>query len=575
MAVFVNNNQDKKDKEQTENQDTLSSGNSLGSSSSTSSQISAPAAPQKGSGRFTNLQQYLNANKAGGQELVGGIGNKIQKDIDPAKTDSQKANEEIKKNLQSSNDTLAKGQGNLNDLKTINQNIKSNTGADKYNNNADLGIQSFTSNPNYNDFKNIQSGGGVNENLLNFNQSQFANAANNYYDVANTSKDKIGTETGRFDLLKNTYGGNVNPQYSTGLQRLDQALLQRADLGGLKSNLAQEVNNAKELGALSGTTGRDVGNVIAGEQNLIGNIGDAATANEDDYIKMLSSYVPKINELRDADWTKLSNQLKNTAASANSIQIDDPYLQKATPKTAAASTNPNDYLDSASLAKLGITTPTRVYNALNGLTNADVATKGRSATGYQDVASQNDVNNYNSLASILGLDSDNKRLTEANNLGNAWDSRTDAGSLTNRVSDAAKQFEADAKAKTQYKVLPRANTISSAPVGYVSGLYGGYGGQNFMDALNDKGIAAGVGSGSKDDILTPSFDTDLLKFVREKGYGNILAPTGGIKNTANNLDQYIKQGTVDRPGKAGSLYDTSIDDQLRQAYQNLIDQYKV
>lgn len=403
MAVFQDKNKDKDVQ-----------GSQLGPSSaftpapSNQPQQLTPEQSQ-GSGRFTNLQQYLNANKGSGQKLASGIGSNIQKQIDPAKKDSQEYGSKVAQGIQSAQQNLQLGSEGLGQLKNIGTNIQNNTGGDNYGKDNDLGIESFTSNPNYNQFKGIQVGQGVNENQLNAYQQTLSNAANQYGNVTNSALNNLGSEGGRFQLLKDTYGGNANPGYNRGQQRLDQLFLKQDGIGGLTKQVGQEAQSADQLNKQASQSGQQVGNVINSEQQLIGDINSQAGSNEDNYVKMLESYIPKVNESRGAEYQSLEDAIKNKGQGLTGDQ----------------------------LSQLGVTGPTRAYNLFNTLNGAsDIATKGADAQTYQDVANQKNVDQYSALANILGMKPEQQRLTEASKLGNAIQSRTDDGSLTNRLKGA-------------------------------------------------------------------------------------------------------------------------------------------
>src|SRR5690606_38327021 len=196
--------------------------------------VASQTAPQtqqqqpKGSGRFTNLQQYLQANQGAGQELGGRIGQKIQKDISEQGQKAQDYYSQVREGVQQGQQVAQAGSGYLQQLQNIGQNIQAATSTPEqgqYGQQHQFGIEEFVQQPGFNQFQDIQAGRAINENLLRQQQQNLGQASQGYLGTAQDYLGSLGTESGRFNLLKQTFGGNINPQYTTGQQRLDQMLL--------------------------------------------------------------------------------------------------------------------------------------------------------------------------------------------------------------------------------------------------------------------------------------------------------------------------------------------------------------
>lgn len=498
MATIFNRQNDEKDQEK-QGQTTPQSNINAGGSTPASNLTGNANTSRQGSGRFTNLQSYLKANQGGGQQLASGISNRINKDINPQKTQSEQYNEKVAQGVQQSKDTLGQGQQNLSQLQQIGQNIQGQTGADKYGQQADLGIEAFTQDPNYNRFKDIQAGTAINENELNLNQQILSNAANLYAQKAQGYSDQVGTEGGRFDLLKQTYGGNVNPQYTKGQQRLDQLFLARQGLGDLKSQLSEDVQSAQGLVKGARASGQDINTIEAAERGLIGDINTQSMSNEDAYIKMLESYVPEINRLREEQFQDVNRTIQAVGQGFGPAGS----FQKATPN--AGNVNYDILRD------LGLSGSQQVYNVFNNLQAEDVASRGKQAQDYRDAATETDVNRYNALAQIAGIADPNKRLTQAADLGKAWEARTGDASLQSRIDSAAKSFQNFASGQDYNRAWSGGKKSFANVSGNLANLLAG----GNISAHEKRGAA-------QSSILADQIAKQALQDLASQGYGNVL-----------------------------------------------------
>ena len=535
MALF---NQDQNDKDK-QNQ---MAGSQLGPANNSASNVNNQPSQltpqqQQGSGSFTNLKQYLNANKTGGQQLTSGIGSNIQKQIDPEKKQSEDYNAKVAQGIQQAQGALQTGGNYLNTLKGIDTNVKNNTDtapnqdgtvtASNYGNNKDLGVQALANDPNFNQYQQIQAGNGINENQLNLNQQNYSNAANQYANTANTALQNLGTEGGRFQLLQQAFGGVGNPNYNTGQQRLDQLFLKQADTSGLKNQVAAEAQNANQLVKNALQTGKDTSNVTGAESQLVSDLNNQANTTTQDYVNMLNSYIPGVNNQRQAAWDSLNTALQNGTGSA---------------------------LTADQIKNLGITAPTRAYDVFNTINQAgDVATQGAKATSAQDVATQANANDYNVLAKILGLSDSSKAINGASTLGNAYDARTDSGSLTNRIADRANNFNTQAQNQVQLNE-PLQDPLHTT---YQQLLDNGYGGHVMYN------------SGSPNYEGAKVYDQALADFIRNNKAGTVITPTGVTDAFGNYSDSSAGTGNWTGLG-GGQRYNPIADDILNNALNNLL-----
>lgn len=403
----------------------LTGANQTGGMTATATNTPAPPKP-KGSGRFTNLQKYLDANKLGGQQIASGIGQNIQGDLSQQKQQSQDYYSNIGQSIQQAKNVAQQGGQFLQNLQGIGQNIQQATGAENFNNRPqNFGIDQFVQSPDFNQFQNIQAGRGIDERLLQSQQADLSGAAQNYLGSSTDALNQLSTEGGRFGLLKDTFGGNINPQYSTGQQRLDQLFLARQGLQPLQQDVRQDVKAARDLVRQAGQTGATIGNIAGQEQQLMQDINQQSLANQQAYLDMLDSYVPEINQQRQAEWQGLEDALAS-------------YRQPSGDSVGTQVVRPG--LSTDQLQRLGVDREYGAFDVLENLTGAsDVATRGRDAQGFQDVATDMDVNKYTALAQIAGVDP--TRLTQAADLGDAYTAREGDANLANRLQSAQQIFD--------------------------------------------------------------------------------------------------------------------------------------
>lgn len=410
-----------------------------------------PQQRRQGSGRFTNIQQYLGANRGAGQQLAQGIGTQVQKQLNPVKKETETQASAVREGIQSAQNTLNTGQNQLGQLRQIGQTIQGNQGASGLDNQNNLGIQEFRNDPNFSQFQNIQAGQAINEGALNVQQQALNASANQLNRIAQQKAGLAGTEGGRFDLLRQTFGGNVNPQYTQGQQRLDQLFLQRQGAGDLRQQLNQNVDTSRGLQAQGLAARQDVNRVTAAEQGLVSDIGTQARQNEQDFIKMLDSFMPEVNRRREQEFTDLGQRLANMRSdrinlakqgSMGPAMTRDQALSSQRPGDVGFAAQQNTGLTADDLKLLGVTSPVQTFNVFDELQGVDdVAARGRTAQSFQDVARDRDVADYGALADIMGLSDGERRLTQAGDLGAAVLARDGDANLMNRFQSAARSFD--------------------------------------------------------------------------------------------------------------------------------------
>lgn len=379
-----------------------------------------------GSGRFTNLNNYLNANQGATDRLYQGIGNKIETTAQPEKDKAQTSATAVRDGIQNANTNLDRGQGYYNQMQG-----------------PAFNAQDFVSDQNrLTDYAKFQNGQAVDVNNLNNLNSNAQTDAMGVQDNYNQRAQQVGNEEGRFGLLKETFGQN-QPSYSSGQQRLDNLFLQAGDGNGgkvaaLQGDVRNDVNQAtNQLGQLTGQATNDITNVGTNQTGLANNLSTLSNANESGFVDNLTGQVAGLNDARHAQ-----------------VAADRTDLTKLVGRQGGTSDQ--------FLSDVGLDRGQRTYGAFDGLTNLEqLANIGRDATGAQDVATQADANQYDALAKLAfgkvdpngqyTMDDAQKKINGASTLDPAVAAILGANGTStgkNMITDAGNLFNQYAKDTT-------------------------------------------------------------------------------------------------------------------------------
>lgn len=391
-----------------------------------------PDKKPQGSGRFTNLQKYIQANQGAGQQIAGQVGKGVKEELGKEHREAGEYYKNLGTAISGANKVAKEGHKYQQTLDQIGQNIKGagykkDGGTVDAQRGADLGISQITGDQDkFRQFQDIQAGRGIDERLLGLRQQQAARESGQYLDAARGAEESLGSESGRFQLLRKTFGGAARPGYSTGQQRLDQALLSQSGLGDLRKQVGGDVRSATEQNRLSTAAAGDVGRLASQEQGLMRDINTSAAANESSYMDMLNSYVDPIQAARDAQWTSLDDAAKS-------------YIRPGEGQVGSMALRPG--FNAEQMANLGVDRGQGVYNVFDSVTGAgDIAKKGTTARSAQDIASQSDVDRYSALAQMMGANPA-ANISQAGDLGAAYGKRGDEFDLQNRMSAAQRGFD--------------------------------------------------------------------------------------------------------------------------------------
>lgn len=426
----------------------------------------APTSSQlQGSGRFTNLSKYLNANQEGGQRVAGAIGSNIEGNLNNQQNQSNSYYTQLGNAISNANQQAQTGSDYQKQLQGIGQNIQQNTltapspatnttptvgststptpglsAADQATFNArQAGQQNFDPLSNFatgqgqslNNYQQFLQGNAINTNALNNQQQQYGNSVNAYNQAAQQAQQNLGSEQGRYQLLQNIVGKSA-PNYSSSMQGLDQALLARSGgLQGIQSNVQQQLNQAQQAQSNVANQAQQTQAAIEQAKSLQSGLGQQSTANQQAYLKMLQSYIDPTNQQRTQQFNDLTGALNSYGSGGASTAANPSHAG----------------LTAQQMADLGVTADQGVYNTLNpnaGGHSADFfVSKGAQAQNTQDVANAQDVARYKALTQMMNPNSTeamNPTLSQASTLGQYFNNAANGNDLASQLKTADTNF---------------------------------------------------------------------------------------------------------------------------------------
>jgi len=364
MATIQQNNEEENEQGQTP---ILGSG-SPAPSGGASSVDNAPGTQRKGSGRFTNLQKYLQANEGSGERLAGGIQKQAESKASNIRQGIESQASGIREGIQSEQQRLQSQPGYLEQIQTQG------------------GAQQIAGDENQlQQFQQLRQGQHSGQDLGQQAQNiygQYQQGIGELQDITN----QAGTEEGRFNLLRQAYG---TPQYGMGQRRLDQLFLQadkQDPLRDLRQSLGQQASEAETgLGQFQG----EIDPAISG-------IGQQA----DEYSQQLNQF------LMGGAGEGLEDNLYQRGI--GDIESDlESRLGQFTDQQRAASQSLQQALESGTytpeqMQQLGLQTGQTSY----GLTGADLGQYigAQQLANLSQIASPEDIQRYQALSTLRGQD---------------------------------------------------------------------------------------------------------------------------------------------------------------------------
>lgn len=400
----MDNNQDN-DQNQQNPQNSLLTGTGGG----TASPMSNPAqANRQGSGRFTNMQKYVQANQQGAQNLAQRVGTGIQNQLNAKEKDVSQASNKVKQDIDTGNQAVQTAQGQQKELANIGEGFKAGSGFSALS--ADRGqfgqaqeqLKSFATNPNYGAFKTFQSGNAIDEQGLNTAQQNAAQNAQNYQNLFKQRQQQIGTGTGREQALSEFVGGQgqaVRPAYSTGQRKLDQLVMgQNAQalqslidrVGGNQANVAQALSGVEQNATnLSGLT--------QAEQDTINAINQSAKAAQGNFQGAFDqNKVNEVNTKRNDEYNKLRDEFLSGYISqdtASKLGLNQIAQEQAADRQNIGLSQLSGTLDTLGAMDYLKNNPGELNNYIS---------KQQAALSGADIVNQNDISTDKLLADIAG-----------------------------------------------------------------------------------------------------------------------------------------------------------------------------
>lgn len=426
---------------------------------------SSGSQPTQGSGRFTNLKNYIGANQGAGDRLAQGISKNIGQQTSENKNKADTQASAVRDGIQSAQGKLGTGTEYKNQLEGPNFNAE----------------QFVTDKDKLNEFGQFRTGTAIDQQGLKNSLGNAQQAGLGYQNQLQGIDQQVGTEQGRFGLLKDTFAGKstyANP-YSGGQQRLDQLFLQSGggnQIHNLQSSVRSDLNLAnKNLAQVDqyGNQITGVGGIAEQAKTLAGDLQGKTNKLETGYITGLEGQVAGVNQSRADEQNKYRKFIKDFAEQ-NNINKD---LSSGTPGSKSGILEKQQVinpLDTDLLAKLGLGIGQNTYGVLNDkdFTANQVLNLGPMANSYSDIATQGNVNYYSALAKLAGMDG-----SKLNSVGSLVDPAT--GQLNSaasfkqgelglsgriesaRVADEAKKAQAarDAAAAASQAVADESNRV--------------------------------------------------------------------------------------------------------------------
>lgn len=501
MATLINKPLEEKDQSNAQSAPTALSGPSAPS-------LAAPATPQQkaSSGRFTNVQSYLNANKGAGQKIANVVGSTVQKDITSAGKQVTDEASKISSNIGAEKERLAKASGFQSQLGTLGE-----------------GAQAIASDTQkLSDFQKLYT----NQNMSQQQQqalNEQAAAAQSTLQKAQQGAQALGTESGRMSALQRVL---QRPSYTQGQRTLDQLMFQ--------------VGGAKQVAAQQGQFGQQIAGMQKTQEQQVQDLAKQLEANKTSEIeaeKLLRGALTGAT----GGFEQAQTQ-ESIAKSAENARLNSLYQQYIMGNTEGIADTDLQTIKQSLGDKSGIKT----YGVTQGDAYQKYLQQGRTNLTTQDVVDAQDLARFQALAT---LGSGQSKYTQAGDMGPASGIKADM-----LASDAAKARD---------ELLKGLGGIGSLTAGTRPGDYYGSGSvsqvtvggdqflRNALEAIENKqasdfGTVSSVGN-----INLPSdFGGIRARSEANQRAGTILTPgSQGYGEGVNNTRHLAGQGlSIDESG---------------------------
>ncbi len=598
-----NNNNDDQNEQQSQANNPVTmagSGKAQPSSSGRVAGFSSGQPQQAGSGRFTNLSKYMSANQGAGERIGSQIQGQVNRNVDTKTSNISEQNQKVRQGIDQGRAQLNQGNqfneqlGNINKGLSSFNNMEDRAGFDAANQQA----QQFAQAPNFNQFQNIQAGQGVDEDMLNQGQGQAQVAGQDLSKFTGDNISRIGTEQGRYELLKNRFAP-AGRSYAAGNARLDQALLQNAPgnvVGQMRNQFVNQNQASSALNNAIGLQGQDVSKTVADEVSLLSNLDTVTKSNQDIFNEKLGQKgnIDFINKLREDKYNEYVNQLKSGNIGQDlSQQLGLSSLNTYVPGQAGTvGTGPvarsagmsADAVRAARAAGQEPGFPVSVdprqivgYNTNLAQNAENYLKRGQSAQNMQDITTDDDFAAYQALANIAKRDTG--KLSGASQLDKAVQAK--ANSEGRNLSDviaqsdkafrdafAGKNFSSYAMGRTgaddkgnflENSFNSAVNSITRAPQNLVDGLRGVLRGssEEFLSAVGNQLTDVG-------NISTGGTGGAAIDDLKLNNLSNSAAIQNLVQNdTGSMFNEFTAANNRDQGGQGTGAAFTNIDDYIK------------
>lgn len=354
---------------------------------------SAPGA--QGSGRFTNLQKYMDANKGASDTLGARANNTLNRGFNQEQTKVSDANSKIAEAYGQGRNTIdTQGTQYKNQLGQIGQNLGTFQTFDNRGQFDQAGqqAQALTQDQAYG---NLSQGNAVDQAALTAQQQAAAAQAQGLLGTAQTNLQNIQTDQGRNNLFSQV----LQPKqgYSSGQRSFDKLFLGGA-LGGIQQNLQGKQTLANQILKDTNLQGTNVNTLIGDEATLLGDLNKQAVTNQDLFNTKLNTQgnIDYVNQMRNKRYQDIMTGLQSGTVSsdvADQLGLSglDTYINNNQAAPAGQTQAQKNLVGTYNILK----DPTALNNYF---------TQGRNASSFQDIVGQSDYDAYKALQSLSGRD---------------------------------------------------------------------------------------------------------------------------------------------------------------------------
>lgn len=492
----------------------MSFSGSTQSQSPSQSRIASSQSGQQGSGsgRFVNLQQYMSANQGSGERLASGIGGRLNQERQQLQSTAEKTGQAITAQKQTTENLVNKGQSFKEQLEK-----------------GDFNPSNIAQTPTQlGEFTSIRTGSAIPSDFTAKAQAA-TNAQMNLQNKLNENLTNLKTDSGRFGLLKQAFGG-LGGNYGIGKQKLDELFLQTSGQRGLtdlQKQVGQQLGTQKQIEQkIAGDIGATSQN-IANIQNLGSTLQSLATGGESKFMQAGEGRVAGINQSIDQEVAKAQKAFNIlTGKESGDLALGD-------------------------LMKLGLQSGQQTWGLLGPGSQFTLEQAydidPRRAGSFKDIATQADINRAADWSKLTGGPA---QLTNLGQLINPSTGKFDSSEFIKGKTTIADQLAAKQK---EYNDILSQTAITGSSADWNPGLELLYGDRYSNTVAN---LLAGnnptlVGRIGQPDIITSAEATTnqarrLQDYLNQIKYGELLGSSGVTHQ------DYIQKYTI--PDNTGEYY---------------------